>query len=140
MFVQQTEKYICSRSAHPRLVRTTTHGSLLVHVTLLGTAESLHVTSSPRIDKIEGVVASHSSSLEARAVAALDDLLAHGLGALHVSLSGHLARLVGVLGGLDGQRDVLSLAVHAHSALLANAHALRTIHERGKKERTNKRW
>lgn len=133
VFVQQTEKYICSRSAHPRLVRTTTHGSLLVHVTLLGTAESLPIIHPRKPYQIESVVASHSSSLEAGAVAALDDLLAHRLGALHVSLSSHLARLVVVLGGLDGQHDVLSLAVHAHSALLADSHALRTTRENGRK-------
>ena len=115
------------------LVAATTHGSLLVHVTLLGTAESLPIIHPRKPYQIESVVASHSSSLEARAVAALDDLLAHRLGALHVSLSSHLARLVVVLGGLDGQHDVLALAIHTHSALLADAHALRTAHERGEK-------
>ena len=76
--------------------------------------------------QIKSVVTSHSSSLEARAVRTLHDLLRHGLGRLHVSLRSHLARLVLVLSGLDGEQDVLALAIHANGTLLANSHALGT--------------
>ena len=126
MFLWKTEKYICSRSTHLRLVRTATHGSLLVDVSLLGAAESLCVILPSNNDKIESVVASHSGGLEARAVVALRDLLAHRLGALHMSISNRLARLVLALGGLDREDNVLALAIHTNSALLADSHALRT--------------
>ena len=79
--------------------------------------------------QIKSVVTSHSSSLEARAVRTLHDLLRHGLGRLHVSLRSHLARLVLVLGGLDGEQDVLALAIHANGTLLANSHALGAIRD-----------
>ena len=124
---RNNRKIICSRSDHPHLVRTTTHGSLLVHISLLGAAESLCIIPLSNNDKIEGVVASNSSSLEARAVVTLSDLLAHRLGALHMSISNRLARLVLALGGLDRENNVLSLAVHTNSTLLADSHALRTI-------------
>ena len=75
-------------------------------------------------NQIKSVVTSHGSSLEARAVGTLHDLLRHGLGRLHVSLRSHLARLVLVLSGLDGEQDVLALAIHANGTLLANSHAL----------------
>ena len=44
-----------------------------------------------------------------------------------MSLRHSLGGLVRVLGGLDGEDDVLSLAVHTHRALLADSHVLGAV-------------
>ena len=44
-----------------------------------------------------------------------------------MSLRHSLGGLVRVLGGLGGEDDVLSLAVHTHSTLLADSHVLGAV-------------
>ena len=53
--------------------------------------------------------------------------LGHRSSALHVGLRHHLAGLSSVLGGLGREDDVLSLAVHTHSTLLADSHVLGAV-------------
>ena len=56
-------------------------------------------------------------------------LLGNGSSALDIGLSGSLHGLGGVLGGLDRHDNALSLAVDAHSLLLADSHVLGAIRQ-----------
>ena len=51
-------------------------------------------------------------------------LLGNGSSTLNVGLGNSLHGLVGVLGGLDGQDNALSLAVDTNGLLLADSHVL----------------
>ena len=105
---------------------------------LVSTTESLNIMYQPQNNLIEDIVTSNSKSLHRRTIRSLRDLeikvrqrpnlLGNRSSTLHMSLMSHLVRLGGVLCGLDAHHDVLSLAVHTYSTLLANTHMLGTRH------------